>query len=91
MHRAPIILIGLVYTFNGRHLGWIASGIVRDHNGDGVGFTYGSVNVQTQFEPFKGLKQWKSWKSWKYPEPNKPLFTDRWSSIPLEVFLAPEQ
>jgi hypothetical protein len=27
-----------IYGFNGRHLGWFKEGIIRDHQGNGVGF-----------------------------------------------------
>ena len=77
-----------IYGFNGKHLGWMDNGIVRDHDGNGVGFIQGAVNIVTQMEPLKGLEQLEPLKGLEELQPLKPLYTDRWSSITLESFLA---
>lgn len=76
-----------VYNFKGTHLGWFEDGIVMDHKGNVVGFTKGALKVPTQFESFKGFKQFKPFKGFRELPPLKPLFSGKWSSTPLEIFL----
>jgi hypothetical protein len=76
-----------IYGFNGKHLGWFEEGIIWDYKGYAVGFIKGAVNKFTKFEPFKGFKQFKPFKSFQQLEPLKPVFKDKWSAIPLEIFL----
>lgn len=77
-----------VYGFNGKHLGWFVDGIIWNHRGNAVGFIEGAVNMVTSIEPIKGIKSIKSIKSIREIAPVKPVFTNRWSSPPLAIFLA---
>ncbi len=54
-----------IYGFNGEHLGWFEDGIVRDHEGYGVGFRKGATSIYTKYEPYKSYKQYKPFKSYK--------------------------
>jgi len=76
-----------VYNFEGKHLGWFEDGIIIDHNGNAVGFLRGALKVMTQFEPFKSFKQFKPFKGFRELPPLKPLFSGKWSSTPLQIFL----
>ena len=78
-----------IYGFNGKHLGWFENGIIRDHKGFGVGFVKGAVsNVTLRQEPLKKLKKLSPLKSLEKLEPLKPLGKQKFSEIPLKVFLA---
>jgi hypothetical protein len=77
-----------VFGFNGKHLGWFKDGIIWDHNGYAVGFVKGAVNKITKLEKLKGLKQLTPLKSLQRLQPLEPIFKDKWSSIPLEIFLS---
>jgi len=77
-----------IYGFNGKHLGWFVSGIIRDHEGDAVGFKEGAVNVYTEYEPYKAYKQYKPYKSYKEYAPYMPYLSTSWSNTPLSLFLA---
>ena len=54
-----------IYGFNGNHLGWFEEGIVRNHDGDAVGFQDGAVNMYTKYEPYKSYKKFKPFKSFE--------------------------
>jgi len=77
-----------IYGFNGKHLGWLEDGIIRDHSGNAVGFTKGSVNMFTQFESFKGFKAFKPFKAFKEFAPLKPFYSNSWSKTDLSLFLS---
>jgi len=77
-----------VYGFNGKHLGWLENGIVWDHGGNAVGFIQGAVNIPTQFQSLKGLQELTPLKALEELEPLEPLHTNRWSRIPLAIFLS---
>ena len=78
-----------IYGFNGKHLGWLASGIVRDHDGRAVGFLKGALSgIMTKLEPLKGLKQLTPLRSLEELEPLQPLWSQEFSSTPLSLFLA---
>jgi hypothetical protein len=76
-----------VYGFNGKHLGWYSAGVVYDDEGDAVGGTRNVFRAPTAIEPLKGLKELKPLKSLKELSPLKPLFSRRWSELPLKYFL----
>ncbi len=76
-----------IYGFNGKHLGWFKQGIVRDREGYGVGFIDGAVNRLTKLEPLKSLKKLTPLRSLQQLEPLEPLPKDRWSRLPLDMFL----
>jgi hypothetical protein len=77
-----------VYGFNGKHLGWFKDGIIWDHKGCGVGFVEGAVNKLAKLEKLKGLQQLTPLKSLQELEPLEPMHKDKWSPIPLEIFLS---
>lgn len=66
-----------VYGFNGRHLGWFVSGIVRDHEGAAVCAVKGAIS-NPQLEPLKSLKELA---------PMRPLFSQQWGELPCRIFL----
>lgn len=76
-----------IYGFNRKHLGWFEQGVVRDHNGNGVGFIQGAVSKLIRLEGLKSLKSLNPLKSLKELEPLKPLNSNQWSRLPLELFL----
>ena len=79
-----------IWGFDGEHLGWFQEGIVWDHDGYAVGGMVGSVNIVTKTKPDGGIRQMAPMKSIKEMTPMEPLHRDRWSSVPLRIFLAPE-
>ena len=76
-----------VYGFNGKHLGWFVSGIIRDHHGNAVGGLREAFRSPTQLEPLKGLKELKPQKSIAELPPVPPLLSRERSETPLSVFL----
>ena len=77
-----------IYGFNGHHLGWMADGIIIDHDGNAVGSVRGALQMFYQFEPFKSFKQFKPFKSFREFAPFAPFRSNRWSRVPLRLFLA---
>ena len=77
-----------IYGFNGNHLGWFEDGIVRDDDGDAVGFQKGAVSgVYTNYEPYKSYKKYKPYKSFKSFDPFKPYFSNSFSNESFVLFL----
>jgi hypothetical protein len=76
-----------VYGFNGKHLGWFVSGIVRDHDGNAACAVKERLR-STEFEPFKSFKQFKPFKSFEEFAPFRPFFTTSWGDIPCRFLLA---
>ncbi len=76
-----------IYGFNGKHLGWISEGIIRDHDGYTVGFIEGSINIRTSREPRKGRQERTPRQSRQEREPREPRFSNNWSETPLKYFL----
>ena len=77
-----------IYGFNGNHLGWFEDGIVRDEDGDAVGFQKGAVSgVYTNYEPYKSYKKYKPYKSYKKYAPFKPYFSNSFSNESFVLFL----
>jgi hypothetical protein len=77
-----------IYGFNGKHLGWFEDGIVRDHEGYGVGFQKGATSIYTKYEPYKSYKQYKPYKSYKEYAPYKPYYKTQFSGESLSLFLS---
>ena len=46
-----------VYGVNGRHLGWWIEEIIYNHDGERIGFTYGTCPVSVGREPAKTQRQ----------------------------------
>jgi hypothetical protein len=76
-----------IYGFNGEHLGWFEDGIVRDHEGYGVGFRKGATSIYTKYEPYKSYKQYKPYKAYKKYAPYKPYYMTQFSGESLSLFL----
>tara|TARA_B100000963_G_scaffold144061_1_gene125502 strand:- start:1199 stop:1627 length:429 start_codon:yes stop_codon:yes gene_type:complete len=77
-----------IYGFNGNHLGWFEDGIIRDDDGDAVGFQKGAVSgVYTNYEPYKSYKKYKPYKSFKSFAPFKPYFSNSFSNESFVLFL----
>jgi len=77
-----------IYGFNGKHLGWFEDGIVRDHEGYGLGFQKGATSTYTKYEPYKSYKQYKPYKSYKEYAPYKPYYKTQFSNESLSLFLS---
>lgn len=77
-----------IFGFNGKHLGWLEDGIIRDHSGYAAGFIEGALNKLTKLERLKGLQKLTPLKSLQQLEPLKPLYHNKWGRSPLEVFLS---
>jgi hypothetical protein len=78
-----------VYGFNGKHLGWYVSGIVRDHKGRPVCGVY-RVVPNPKPVPLRSQKQLLPQKSSKQVAPLRPLYKRQWSSTPCGLFLSQE-
>lgn len=76
-----------VYGFNGTHLGWFISGVLRDHNGDAACATRENVRY-AEYEPYKSYKEYKPYKSYKEYAPYRPYFTNSFSQTPCRFLLA---
>lgn len=77
-----------IYGFNGKHLGWFEDGIVRDHEGYGLGFKKGATSTYTKYEPYKSYKQYKPYKNYKEYAPYKPYYKTQFSNESLALFLS---
>lgn len=75
-----------IYGFNGKHLGWFVSGIVRDHAGNAACAVKERM-ATTDFESFNAFKQFKPFKSFKEFAPFRPLFTKSWGDAPCRFLL----
>lgn len=75
------------YGFNGKHLGWLKQGVVRDREGYGIGFIEGAVSKLTKLEPLKALQRLSPLRSFQELEPLELLLRSTWSREPLDLFL----
>lgn len=76
-----------VYGFNGKHLGWLEDGLVRDHDGR-VTCAFKERLQSTSFESFKSFKQFKPFKSFQELAPLRPLFVNVWSKFSCRFLLS---
>lgn len=77
-----------IYGFNGRHLGWFESGVVRTHKGRVVGFIRGAIsNITLKAERMKHVKRMCPMKSMASMAPMHQMEVTKFSLIPLRVFL----
>ena len=76
-----------IYGFNGRHLGWLEKGIVRDHEGLMAGFTKGSLNMHTGQEHYRPQKMQKTFRAQPEFPPQRPFYRNTVSSTSLTEFL----
>lgn len=79
-----------LYNYEGKHVGWYSHGLIRDHQGQVVGF---GQNVTDGIKPFLPFKQFKPFASLVGYEPYRPLTEFEpfrpfksfyWSDIELE-------
>ena len=76
-----------VYGFNGKHLGWLDGGIMRDATGAPVGFTKDKCPSITKIEPIKSIKKIKKIKAIPKIAPIRPINKSGVSNLSLEIFL----
>lgn len=76
-----------VYRFDGRHIGWFSSGILRDSNGDGVCAVASLVASPQPARAVPTLEPAPE-KILRDVEPPKPTFTRNWSPVNCADFLA---
>ena len=83
-----------IYDYNGNHRGWYIGGLLRDHNGDCVGFGEEVTDTRYSFLPFKdfgpfpGFVEFEPFRPFKELAPYKPFFTIDWSTYdPISLFM----
>lgn len=77
-----------IYGFNGRHLGWFESGVVRTHKGRAVGFVRGAIsNITLKAERMKHMKRMSPMKNMASMAPMQQMEVAKFSLVPLRVFL----
>ncbi len=76
---------GSVYSYSGRHLGWFASGWIRDRNGNCVFFTEdaegGPMKPMKKMTPTKAMKAMRPMKAMKEMRPIHPMDSSSWSEL----------
>jgi len=77
-----------VYGFNGKHLGWFKEGFLYDNQGGAAGFIKNASNKPTELEGIKGIKEIRPIEGIKEIAPIKPIFSNYFSNIPLEILLS---
>ena len=79
-----------VYSYSGKHLGWIINGWVVDNKGYAVFYTKyarnGPFKPFKKFKPFKGFKKFRPFKGFKIFKPFKPIKRMGWSSLSENAF-----
>jgi hypothetical protein len=76
-----------VYGFNGKHLGWLVKGIIRDHEGN-ASCAVKEVLQSAEYEPYKSYKQYKPYKSYTQYAPYRPYFSNTFGDTPCQLLLA---
>lgn len=76
-----------IYGFNGEHLGWFDSGIVRDNTGCAVGFTRKTCPTVTKVEPVKSVRRVNDVKYAPRVAKFRPIDKAAASPHPLGAFL----
>lgn len=76
-----------LYGFNGEFIGWREAGIYYDLEGKRIGFEKGALDLPTQEEPTKNVKEVLPVKSVKQATPAKHAKSVNWSEESLEAFL----
>ena len=79
---------GSVWGFNGKHLGWFEEGIIWDRKGFAAGAIPSAVSIIAKIEPIKGIQQIAPIKAIQQIAPIQPIHKQKWSAIPLSVFLS---
>jgi 4-fold beta-flower domain-containing protein len=75
-----------VFGFNGKHLGWLKSGAIYDHDGDMIAALSDRFKEPVTTPPLKSFKQFLPFKSFKEFKPFKPFFSLKWSEVPARIF-----
>ncbi len=81
---------GNLFSYKGKHVGWLENGIMRDHNGACVGFGQNPTDVPRpflpfkQFKPFPGFPQFEPFRPFKQFSPFKPFKQFAWSDTEPE-------
>jgi hypothetical protein len=79
-----------LYNYVGRHVGWYSNGLVRDHQGNVVGFGQNVTDSIRPFLPFKQFKpfasfvEFESFRPFTQFEPFRPFKRFYWSDIDLD-------
>lgn len=76
-----------IYGMNGKHLGWLESGIMFDHDGDAVCASADVFKTPPPPAEPKGLKELRPLKSLKELAPLKPLLNREWGELPCKFYL----
>lgn len=76
-----------VYGWNGQHLGWFDSGVLRDLTGAQVGFVREKCPVTPKTETTKKTKKTKRTKSTRKTAKTRATDKSAKSNLPLEIFL----
>ncbi len=75
-----------VYSFNGKHLGWFARGVLRDRMGHGVCIVR-ELSLQNEIEPIPPIAEISPIRSIGEIAPIAPIFSSTWSKIPCYSLL----
>ena len=79
-----------VYSYSGKHLGWLLDGWIRDHRGNAVLFTEkslgGPIKPIRQLKPLKSIRNIRPIKSIRQIKPIKPIKSFNWSDLVGEEF-----
>jgi hypothetical protein len=86
-HAVAYLVQEKVYGWNGQHLGWFDSGIMRDLKGAQVGFTRDTCPVTPKTEKTKRTKRTKRTKSTRRTSKTRASNKTSKSTVPLDVFL----
>lgn len=75
-----------LFGFNGKHLGWLKSGFIYDHEGNVQAAVADRFKGTLGTPPVKGFKQFVPFKAFKEFKPFKPFFSTDWSETPARMF-----
>lgn len=76
-----------VYGFDGKHLGWYEDGLIRNINGEIVGFNRLAADVYIGYEPYKSYKHYRPYRRYKEYPHYKPYYKYSKSKESLSQFL----
>lgn len=75
-----------VYGFNGKHLGWLVAGVVRDREGNAACGVRDAVTFTAE-EPIKSARQIQPVIARREMEAPRPSFSANWTAAPCSAFL----
>lgn len=75
-----------IYGFNGRHLGWLVSGVARDHEGNAACGVRNAITFAAS-EPIKSAKQLQPVMARRETEVTRPSFSVNWTPTSCSAFL----